>query len=58
MQSELEDFFRVRGLQVAVGLKPGGEGLVLRSQDERVDMSNVGQVLVQAGHTEWGYPYE
>lgn len=52
IQEELMIYFRDHGLNVAVGLAPDGEGLVLRSQDGRVDMSNMGQVVA------WSYPYE
>ena len=61
LKFELEEVLgRWPDVHVAVGLKPGG-GLVIRSQDERVDVSNIGQVVVQATGPEtgaWGYPYE
>lgn len=44
--NELLAFFESHGLRVAVGLKPGG-GIVIRSQDERVDADNIETVKPQ-----------
>jgi hypothetical protein len=48
---ELEAVFEDWGLSVAVGLKPGG-GIVIRSQDDQVDASNLGTVVAQREETD------
>ena len=46
LQDRLLVLFESYGLHVAVGLMPGA-GIVIRSQDERVDASNLGTVRTQ-----------
>lgn len=46
MQEELLEFFDRHGLNVAVGLRPGG-GLAIRSQDLFIDATNIGSAYPQ-----------
>jgi hypothetical protein len=42
LKLQLEELFRNYGLSVGVGLTK--EGVAIRSQDERVDAANIGEV--------------